>query len=162
MDFPVPWNIEDGAGVVRATAQELDRSFVRQTTEEIGDGVQHVPSKRMQERHGDSNIKGLDKYNIPRAGVVADMIPTGFVRVADVFWPLPHGRARDVPVKKEIAEVVQVKKGPKRVFVDLNRILGKCLLWRCLISMSTRPTMSTPWCSTSRVWTSTTCFDLEM
>ena len=28
-------------------------------------GVQHVPSKRMPECHGDSNIKGLDKYNMP-------------------------------------------------------------------------------------------------
>ena len=45
---------------------------VRQTTEEIRNGVQHVPSKRMQERDGDSNIKGLDKYNMPLARVVSD------------------------------------------------------------------------------------------
>ena len=87
-------------------------SFVRQTTKEIGDGVQHVRSKRKQERDGDSNIKALDKYNILRAGVVSDTIkavdnvlagrvPTGFVRVADVFRPLSHGRMQDVPVKKE-------------------------------------------------------------
>ena len=73
-------------------------SFVRQIMEEIGDGVQQVPSKRMPERHGDCNIKGLDKYNMPCAGVVPDIVPTGFVRVADVFRPLPQG--------------------PKRVFVD--------------------------------------------
>ena len=105
MDFPVP-----------ATPQELvqTRSFVLQITEEIGDGVQHVPSKRMPQRHGDCNIKFLDKYNVPCAGVVSDMIPTGFVRVADVFRPLSHGRTRDVSVRKLIA----VKKGPKRVFVD--------------------------------------------
>ena len=52
----------------------------------------------MPERHGDCNIKGLDKYNMPFAGVVPDIVPTGFVRVADVFRPLPQG--------------------PKRVFVD--------------------------------------------
>ena len=105
MDFPVPQNMEDYVGVVCATPQELvqNRSFVRQTMKEIGDGVQHVPSKRMPERHGDRNIKGLDKYNMPCAGVVPDMIPTGFVRVADVF-----------SVMKDIG----VKKGPKRVFVD--------------------------------------------
>ena len=116
VDVLVPQNMGDYAGVVHATPQELvqNRSFVRQTTKEIGDGVQHVPSKCMPGRHGDSNIKGLDKYNMPCAGVVSDMIPTGFVRVADVFRPLSHGRTRDVSVKKEIA----VKKGPKRVFVD--------------------------------------------
>ena len=42
------------------------------------------------------------------------------------------------------------------------RILGKCLLWRCLISMSTRPALVTTWCSTSRVLTRTICLDLEM
>ena len=95
-------------------------SSLRQTMEEIGDGVQHVCSKGMQERHGDCNIKGLDKNNIPRAGVVSDTIPTGFVIVADLFRPLPHWRTWDVPVKKEIAEVMQVKQGPKRVFVDFG------------------------------------------
>ena len=49
MDFPVPQNMGDYAGVVRATPQELvqNRSFVCQTTKEIGDGVQHVLSKRI-------------------------------------------------------------------------------------------------------------------
>ena len=75
-----------------------NRSFVCQTTKEIGNGVQHVPSKRMPQRHGDCYIKGLDKSNMPCAGVVPDMITTGFV------------------VKNEIA----VKKGPKRVFVDFG------------------------------------------
>ena len=39
--------------VPRSTPQERvqNRSFVRQSTEETGDGVQHVPSKRMQEAH---------------------------------------------------------------------------------------------------------------
>ena len=103
---------------VQNLLQELvqNRSFVRQTMKEIGDGVLHVHSKRMSERHGDGNIKGLDKCNMSCAGVVSDMIPTGFVRVADVFRPLSHGRTRDVSVKKEIA----VKKGPKRVFVDFG------------------------------------------
>ena len=74
-DFPGPQNMGDYAGVVRATPQELVQncSFVRQITEEIGDGVQQVPSKRMPERHGDCNIKGLDKYNMPRSGDV--MVP---------------------------------------------------------------------------------------
>ena len=53
---------------------------------------------------------------MPCAGVVLDMIPTGFVRVADVFRPLSHERTRDVSVKNEIA----VKKGPKRVFVGFG------------------------------------------
>ena len=41
MNFPVPQNMEDYAGVVRATPQELvqNRSFVHQITDEIGDGV---------------------------------------------------------------------------------------------------------------------------
>ena len=69
MDVPVPQNMGDYAGVVRAIPQE------RQTTKEIGDGVQHVPSKRMPQRHGDCNIKGLDKYNMPCAGVVSDRRP---------------------------------------------------------------------------------------
>ena len=130
MDFPVPQNMRDYAGVVRATPQELvqNRSFVRQTTKEIGDGVQHVPSKRMPERHRDSNINCSDKYNMPCAGVVSDMIPAGFVRVADVFRPLSHGRTRDVSVKREIA----VKKGPKRVFVDSGRptrLRGRLRRW---------------------------------
>ena len=161
MDFPVPQNMRDCAGVVRATPQELvqNRSLVRQTTKEIGDGVQHVPSKRMPERHRDSNINCLDKYNMPCAGVVSDMIPAGFVRVADVFRPLSHGRTRDVSVKKEIA----VKKGPKRVFVDSGRptrLRGR--LRRCLISMSTWLSLAIMWCPTPKVWTSTRCLDLEM
>ena len=89
--------VEHTADVTVPTVKQMS-SFVRQTTEESGDGVQHVPSKRMQERHGDSNIKGLDKYNGPRAGVVshkiqavenvlAGRVPTGFVRAGDVFRP---------------------------------------------------------------------------
>ena len=43
-----------------------------------------------------------------------------------------------------------------------SRMLGKCLLWRCFISMSTRLSLAITWCPTSRVWTSTTCTVLEM
>ena len=44
VDFLVPQNMGDYAGVVRATPRELVQncSFVRQITEEIGDGVQQV------------------------------------------------------------------------------------------------------------------------
>ena len=121
---------------VQNLTQELVQNCV--STEEIGDGVQQVPSKRMPERHGDGNIKGLDQYNMPCAGVVS----AGFVRVADVFRPLPQG--------------------PKRVFVDSGAYTGSVFLWRCLISMSTRLSLATSWSPTSRVWTSTICLVLEM
>ena len=159
MDFPVPQNMGDYAGVVHATPLELvqNRSFVRQTTKEIGDGVQHVPSKHTPERHGDSNIKGLDKYNMPCAGVVSNMIPTDSVRVADVFRPLSHGRTRDVSVKKEIA----VKKGPKRLFVDSAPPHSASKPYTGTVFTVEVPHQHVG-CSTSRLsLTSTTCLVLE-
>ena len=115
MNFPVPQNMEDYAGVVRATPQELvqNRSFVHQITDEIGDGVQHVPSKRTPERHGDSNIKVLDKYNMPCAGVVSDMIPTGFVRVADVFSVRRRSLSRRVRIASSWIQGLRTASKPK-------------------------------------------------
>ena len=65
--------VEQIADVTVPLVMQMD-SLVRQTTKEIGVGVQLVLSKRMQERVGDGNIKDLDKYNKSRAGAVSDKI----------------------------------------------------------------------------------------
>ena len=98
--------VEQIADVTIPTVKQTS-SFVRQTTKEIGDGVQHVLSKRMQERYGDSNIKGLDTYNIPRARVLADKNKA-------------VGADGTFPSRRRSLKFVKVKKGPKRVFVDFG------------------------------------------
>ena len=62
------------------TVPPLSERVVEQVpdvTVPFGDGVQPVPSKRTQGRDESCNIKDLEKYNMPRVGVVSNKINSG-------------------------------------------------------------------------------------